>query len=74
MAEQFAEDKALEIIGAFHSHPDANNQPSAFDREWALPWFSYFITAVNQGDAAQTRSWRLTDDRKLFIEEDLVII
>jgi proteasome lid subunit RPN8/RPN11 len=72
-AEQFAEDQGLEIIGVFHSHPDGANQPSSFDREWALPWFSYLITTINKGNADNTRSWRLAEDRKSFIEEDLVI-
>ena len=70
--ERHAEEKNIEIIGVFHSHPDANNQPSHFDKEWAMPWFSYFITTVNHGDAVQTRSWRLSDDRHEFIEEDLI--
>jgi proteasome lid subunit RPN8/RPN11 len=71
-AEQEAVRRGLDVIGVFHSHPDHPNQPSEFDREWALPWFSYIITSVQQGQAAGSRSWRLLEDRSAFIEEQLV--
>ena len=62
----------LDIVGVFHSHPDHPNRPSEFDREWALPWYSYVITSVNQGTAAGSRAWRLEDDRQKFTEEELL--
>jgi proteasome lid subunit RPN8/RPN11 len=63
----------LSVLGIFHSHPDHPNQPSDFDREWAIPWYSYLITSVNQGQAAGSRSWRLLDDRSRFLEEIILI-
>ena len=42
------------------------------DLEDALPELSYFITNVHQGQAIDTRSWRLTEDR-VFIEEQIEI-
>jgi proteasome lid subunit RPN8/RPN11 len=59
----------LDIIGVYHSHPDHPDRPSEFDREWAMPWFSYIITSVNKGQAFTSRSWRLSDDRDEFTEE-----
>lgn len=47
--EQEAERRGLSIIGIFHSHPDHPNQPSEFDRENAIPWYSYLITSVFSG-------------------------
>src|SRR5210317_287871 len=32
-----AENQGLDIVGIFHSHPDHLNEPSTFDRDWALP-------------------------------------
>ena len=64
----------LDVVGVFHSHPDHPNLPSEFDREWALPWFSYLITSVQGGEAVASRSWRLTDDRNRFTEENIEII
>ena len=67
--EQEAERLALDVLGVFHSHPDHPSLPSEFDRQWAMPWFSYVITSVQAGRAAASRSWRLMEDRSQFVEE-----
>ena len=67
--EQQAARLGLDVLGVFHSHPDHPNRPSEFDREWAMPWFSYVITSVNAGQAAGSRSWQLSEDRSPFTEE-----
>jgi proteasome lid subunit RPN8/RPN11 len=72
--EKQAEERNLDVIGVFHSHPDHSNQPSEFDQEWAVPWFSYIITSVVKGRADSSRSWRLADDREHFKEEVIVIL
>lgn len=72
--EMEADKQGLSIIGVFHSHPDHPNQPSEFDREYAIPWYSYLITSVNAGKAADSRSWRLEDDRENFLEEQIEIV
>jgi len=63
----------LEVLGVFHSHPDHPNRPSEFDREWAMPWFSYLITSVQAGVAAGSLSWLLEEDRSRFLEEEMWI-
>lgn len=68
-AELEAERRKLDVIGVFHSHPDHPNAPSEFDRQWALPQFSYLITTIQEGKAVGSRSWRLADDRASFAEE-----
>jgi len=72
-AELTADELGLSLIGVFHSHPDHPNRPSEFDREWAQPFFSYIITSINEGKAAESCSWRLTEDRTKFDEEELKI-
>ncbi len=72
-AEAEADRLGLDVIGVFHSHPDHPDQPSEFDREWAMPWFSYVITSIQQGVARSSRSWRLKDNRSGFEEEGLVL-
>jgi proteasome lid subunit RPN8/RPN11 len=72
VAEEQAEEMGMEIIGVFHSHPDHPAQPSEFDRERALPWYSYLISSVHGQGALESRSWRLSDDRT-FTEEKLLI-
>ena len=71
--EKEAAAQDLDVIGVFHSHPDHPDRPSEFDREWALPWFSYIITSVQKGQATSSHSWRLLDDRSSFEEEPIQI-
>jgi proteasome lid subunit RPN8/RPN11 len=71
--EQEAARQGLDLLGVFHSHPDHPNRPSEFDREWAMPWFSYVITSVQAGRTAGSRSWRLEEDRSSFFEEAIEV-
>jgi proteasome lid subunit RPN8/RPN11 len=71
--EQEAARLDLDVVGIFHSHPDHPNRPSEFDREWALPWYSYVITSVQSGNAVESRSWRLNEDRSAFDEEQILL-
>ncbi len=70
-AEAEADRRGLDLIGVFHSHPDHPAEPSAFDRDHALPNFSYLITSVQKGQAQVTRAWRLNPDRSAFDEDTL---
>ena len=72
--EEIAENLGLAVLGVFHSHPDHPNRPSDFDRQWAWPNFSYIITSVLKGKAAESRSWRLKEDRKTFSEEQIAVV
>jgi proteasome lid subunit RPN8/RPN11 len=67
--EREATARGLDVIGVFHSHPDHPAEPSVFDRDWALPWYSYVITAINDAAAGVSRAWLLRDDRSAFDEE-----
>ncbi|WKZ49163.1 MAG: M67 family metallopeptidase [Anaerolineales bacterium] len=73
-AEEAADSLTLSLIGVFHSHPDHPNRPSEFDREHALPYFSYIITSVQSGKAVESRSWKLSEDRLQFVEEKIQTI
>jgi proteasome lid subunit RPN8/RPN11 len=70
--EAYADDRGLLLIGFFHSHPDHPARPSEFDREHALPWWSYVIVSVRQGQAANVLSWQLREDRGGFDEEEIL--
>ena len=59
----------LDVLGVFHSHPDHPDRPSEFDREWAMPQFSYLITSVQEGKAVESRAWLLAEDHSAFSEE-----
>ena len=70
-AEKMAREKGIELIGWYHSHPDAPARPSEFDREHAWPWYSYIIVSVQAGEPRDTKSWRLRDDRSGYDPEAL---
>jgi proteasome lid subunit RPN8/RPN11 len=69
LAEKTASEKKLELIGWYHSHPDAPARPSEFDREHAWPWYSYIIVSVKSGMPQEMNSWRLQDDRAAYDPE-----
>jgi proteasome lid subunit RPN8/RPN11 len=69
LAEKTAREKKLELIGWYHSHPDAPARPSEFDREHAWPWYSYIILSVQSGRPCEMNSWRLHDDRAAYDPE-----
>jgi proteasome lid subunit RPN8/RPN11 len=72
-AETAARRAGLDLIGWYHSHPDAPARPSEFDREHAWPWYSYIIVSVQQRVAREMNSWRLADDRGHYDPEEIVI-
>lgn len=72
-AEQAARARKLDVVGFYHSHPDVEARPSAFDTEHAWPWYAYVIVSVQQGRADHVRAWLLRDDRSQFDEEPLIV-
>lgn len=69
--ERDADARGLTVLGFYHSHPDHPPKPSPTDLEWAWPFYSYVIQAVEKGTAAAKHSWRLKDDEKEFEEEEI---
>lgn len=72
-AENAARERALDLVGWYHSHPDHPALPSEFDRAHAWPWYSYVIVSVEQRKPGQVTSWRLEDDRARFTPERIEI-
>ena len=63
----------LEIVGFFHSHPDAPAIPSNCDRELAWEIYSYPIVSVIQGKVEAIASWVLDCDR-IFQPEEIKFV
>ena len=72
-ADAAARKAGLDLIGWYHSHPDAPARPSEFDREHAWPWYSYIIVSVQERVPREMNSWRLADDRGHYDAEEIVI-
>lgn len=71
--EDQADERGLTLVGYFHSHPQSPAIPSVYDRDHALPNFTYIITAVYDRKAAEMRVWQLRADRSQFDEGQLTI-
>jgi proteasome lid subunit RPN8/RPN11 len=61
LAEKFAVENDVQLLGIYHSHPNHPAIPSEHDRVAALPYFSYVILSVKDGSIDHIRSWRLND-------------
>lgn len=61
----------LDLIGVYHTHPEHPAIPSAFDRDAAMPEWSYLILSVRDGAVVETRSWVLPFGEEQFREEDI---
>lgn len=73
-AERMAKSEGLDVIGFYHSHPDADARPSQYDLDYSWPFYSYIIVSIKNKKAEKATSWQLMDDRSKFLKEDLVII
>jgi len=71
-AEQSARAMKLDVIGFYHSHPDHPSAPSGYDKDHALPFYSYIIVSVDKGKAQILTSWELTGDRTDFVQEKII--
>lgn len=60
--DRMAEERDLEVVGIWHTHPDSPARPSPTDREWAWPGLSYLILSVRDGRPDEWRCWALTED------------
>jgi proteasome lid subunit RPN8/RPN11 len=76
-AETKARREKKDILGIYHSHPDHPARPSDYDKEQALPVYSYLIVSVQGGTAGpratELTSWELTDNRNQFLEEKITL-
>ena len=76
-AQRQAQERGLDIVGFYHSHPDHPARWSQTDFEEAH-WIgcSYVITSVENGKATVTNSFALTgskEEDKALVEEEIAI-
>ena len=63
----------LEVLGYYHSHPDAPPAPSRRDVREALPHASYLIVAVTAGEPGASRCFRRSGEGAPLVAEQLVV-
>ena len=71
--EKTARNKGLDVVGFYHSHPNAPARPSQYDLDHAWPFYSYVIVSVKDKSAAQMTSWQLKEDRSAFDPQDIEV-
>jgi proteasome lid subunit RPN8/RPN11 len=72
-AEVEAESNGMDIVGIYHSHPNAAAKPSQFDMNHAWPSLSYIVIEVRNSKPLNTKSWLLREDRTEFLPEDITV-
>jgi proteasome lid subunit RPN8/RPN11 len=70
-AEEDARRLGGDLLGFYHSHPDAPARPSQYDLDHAWPTFWYVIVAVERGADVAMTVWQLAPDRSRFEERTL---
>jgi proteasome lid subunit RPN8/RPN11 len=69
--DRAAEQRGLDIVGFYHSHPDHPPTPSATDAENAWPGYIYLIVAVAEVGEAQVTAWTFDEERGCFRERPI---
>ncbi|MGF1632742.1 MAG: Mov34/MPN/PAD-1 family protein [Phycisphaerae bacterium] len=71
LAQKTAEERGEEILGFFHSHPDAAPRPSDLDLARAWPGYSYLIVGVTGGQAEEIKAYMLDEKRFEMLQQPL---
>jgi len=58
----FAENQGLDVIGVYHSHPDAPAEPSQSDLAMAVEGWLYVIVSVREGKPIDTQCRQIAPD------------
>ena len=71
-SQKIARANKMDILGFYHSHPDAEACPSKFDLDHAWPFYAYVILYVKKGKTKTMTCWKLSKDRSIFESEEIV--
>lgn len=64
----------LELIGVYHSHPDAPVAPSKIDLEYARPGFAYLVLSLQNGEVRDVGVWSLDGNGTEFELDELKVV
>lgn len=72
LAQRYARDHQIQVVGIYHSHPDHPARPSECDRQLAWTAYMYLILSVQQGHVCDVLSWTLNSQQQ-FQSDPLII-
>ena len=70
-ADRAARDQGKELIGIYHSHPDADAYFSKTDLKNSCPWYSFVVLSVKRGKFDHANSWLPDADQTQADQEEL---
>jgi len=70
-ADEEARRSGLNLIGVYHSHPDAPVEPSQFDLEHAWPAYTYIVLSLQNGEPRDVAAWSLSQNGTAFQLDEL---
>jgi proteasome lid subunit RPN8/RPN11 len=70
-AERAARQRSLELIGIYHSHPDADAYFSETDLKNSCPWYSFVVLSIKKGGFDHANSWLPDADQTRAEKEEL---
>ena len=56
-ADKAAREQGKDMIGIYHSHPDADAYFSQTDLKNSCPWYSFVVLSIRQGKFDHANSW-----------------
>jgi proteasome lid subunit RPN8/RPN11 len=71
-AEQSARARKLDLIGIFHSHPDADAYFSETDLKNSCPWYSFVVLSVRRGKFDHANSFLPDPDQTQADKEEFI--
>lgn len=71
-ADREARRQGMDLIGIFHSHPDADAYFSATDLKNSCPWYSFVVLSVRGGQFDHAACFLPNDDQTAADKEQLV--
>ena len=72
-ADKAARQMGLDVIGLYHSHPDAEAYFSETDLKNSCPWYSFVVLSIKHGSYDHANSWLPDFDQTRADREDLEV-
>jgi proteasome lid subunit RPN8/RPN11 len=70
-AERAARQRGMDLIGIYHSHPDADAYFSETDLKNSCPWYSFVVLSIKKGAFDHANSWLPDADQTRADKEEL---
>jgi proteasome lid subunit RPN8/RPN11 len=70
-ADREARSRKMDLVGIYHSHPDAEAYFSPTDLQNSCPWYSFVVLSIRKGEFRNARCFVPNLDQSASEEEEL---